>query len=67
MALARPGTRFLLWCFEWTLAPWNRTATAILPFGGLALVPGEVAARFGCQFAINQIAGEQHLRGWPRG
>ncbi len=31
VALTRPGTRFLLWCFEWTLAPWERAATAILP------------------------------------
>lgn len=67
VALTRPGTRFLLWCFEWTLAPWERATTAILPFGGLALAPGEVAARFGHQFEITHIAGEQDLRGWPRG
>ncbi len=67
VALTRPGTRILLWCFEWTLTPWERVTTAILPFGGLALAPGEVTARFGNQFEINYIAGEQHLRGWPRG
>jgi len=67
VALTRPGTRFLLWCFEWTLAPWERAATAILPFGGLTLAPGEAAARFGRHFEINHVAGEQHLRGWPRG
>ena len=67
VALTRPGTRFLLWCFEWPLALWERVATAILPFGGLTLAPGEVAARFGRQFEISHIAGEQPLRGWPRG
>ncbi|HEY3337629.1 MAG TPA: class I SAM-dependent methyltransferase [Propionicimonas sp.] len=67
VALTRPGTQFLLWCFEWTLAPWEHAATALLPFGGLTLAPGEVAARFGRQFEVHQIAGEQHLRGWPRG
>ena len=67
VALTRPGSRILLWCFEWTLTPWERVTTAILPFGGLALAPGEVTARFGNQFEINYIAGEQHLRGWPRG
>jgi 2-polyprenyl-3-methyl-5-hydroxy-6-metoxy-1,4-benzoquinol methylase len=67
VALARPGARFLLWCFEWDLRPWERAATALLPFGGLALAPGEVAARFGRQFEIDQVAGRQGLQGWPRG
>jgi len=66
-ALTRPGARFLLWCFEWTLAPWERAVTAITPFGGLALAPGEVTTRFGRHFEIDQLAGEHDLRGWPRG
>ena len=65
--LTRPGTRFLLWCFEWTLAPWESLATAILPFGGLTLAPGEITARFGRHFEIKKIAGKQHLPGWPHG
>lgn len=67
MGLTRPGTQFLLWCFEWELAPWERAVTAILPFGGLALRPGEVTARFGRHFDITRIAGERNLQGWPRG
>lgn len=66
-ALAAPGARFLLWCFEWELRGWERLATAILPFGGLALTPGEVTERFGRLFDIEHIAGQQHLTGWPRG
>lgn len=66
-ALAAPGARFLLWCFEWELRRWERLATAILPFDGLALTPGEVTERFGRLFDIEQIAGQQHLTGWPRG
>lgn len=66
-ALAAPGARFLLWCFEWQLLRWERVVTTILPFGGLALTPGEVAQRFGRFFAIEPIAGQQDLARWPRG
>jgi SAM-dependent methyltransferase len=41
-SLAKPGARFLLWCFEWELKDWERSAIAILPFGNIALRPGEV-------------------------
>jgi len=67
MELARPGARYLLWCFEWELALWERAVTALLPFGGLALAPGEVTARFSRHFEITHIAGEQDLQSWPRG
>ena len=66
-ALAAPGTRFLLWCFEWELRRWERIAVAILPFGGIALTPGEVTQRFGPAFHIQHIDGQQDLTGWPRG
>jgi SAM-dependent methyltransferase len=65
--LARPGAHFLLWCFEWELRPVERLLTSILPFGKLALGPGEVQARFGARFHIEQLAGEADLPGWPRG
>lgn len=67
LPLARPGARFLLWCFEWDLRGWERVVTAVLPFGKMALAPGEAAARFGRHFVIERIAGEVNLRGWPRG
>lgn len=66
-ALAPPGARFLLWCFEWKLRPWERVAMMILPFGGLALAPGEVSTRFGQHFEVQRSAGETDLNGWPRG
>lgn len=66
-ALAAPGARFLLWCFEWELRRWERLAIAILPFGGLALTPGEVTERFSHSFDIERIDGQQDLKGWPRG
>jgi SAM-dependent methyltransferase len=65
--LARPGARFLLWCFEWELTTTERLLTSALPFGKLALAPGEVERRFGAAFAVRRVAGETNLPGWPRG
>jgi hypothetical protein len=65
-AVARRA-EFLLWCFEWELKVWERVATAILPFGDLALRPGEVERWFGSTFDIERIARESDLAQWPRG
>lgn len=67
MSLAKPGARFLLWCFEWELKGRERMATAVLPFGNIALRPGEVEQWFGSTFDITRIAGESGLPKWPRG
>jgi hypothetical protein len=66
-SLAKPGARFLLWCFEWELKVWERLAIAILPPRNIALRPGEVEQRFASTFDITRIAGESGLRKWPRG
>jgi SAM-dependent methyltransferase len=66
-SLAKPGARFLLWCFEWKLKGWERLVTAILPFGNIALRPGEVEHWFAMSFEIERIAGERDLPKWPRG
>jgi SAM-dependent methyltransferase len=66
-SLAKPGAKFLLWCFEWELKVWERLATAILPPRNIALRPGEVEQRFANTFDITRIAGESGLRKWPRG
>jgi cyclopropane fatty-acyl-phospholipid synthase-like methyltransferase len=65
--LAKPGASFLLWCFEWDFKSWERAATAILPFGNLAVRPGEIDPWFASTFEIRQIAGETGLPKWPRG
>ena len=67
MSLAKPGAKFLLWCFEWELKVWERVATAVLPFGNIALQPGEVEGWFASTFEITRIAGESGLPKWPRG
>lgn len=66
-SLAKLGAKFLLWCFEWELTAWERLATALLPFGELALRPGEVEHWFGSTCDIERIAGETDLPKWPRG
>jgi SAM-dependent methyltransferase len=65
--LTRPGSQFLLWCFEFELRPLGRLATAVLPFGAIALKPGEVHRWFGPYFEIERYAGESGLKTWPRG
>jgi len=65
--LAKPGCRFLLWCFEWELGFWERALTSVLPFGKLALAPGEAEHRFGRVFDVTRIGGESGLSSWPRG
>ena len=67
LPLAGAASRFLLWCFEWELRFEERLLTSIMPFGKLALAPGEVELRFGQDFAIESIGAEHNLRGWPRG
>lgn len=65
--LAGPGSKFLLWTFEWELTRWERAAVKLLPFGGIALEPGYVEATFSREFSIERVAGESGLSGWPRG
>jgi SAM-dependent methyltransferase len=66
-ALAKPGAKFLLWCFEWEPKGWERVAIAILPPRNITLRPGEVEQRFASTFDITRIAGESDLKKWPRG
>jgi len=65
--LAKPGAKFLLWCFEWEPSRKQRAVMAIFPFINLTLTPGEVQGRFSNAFDIDRIAGESGLNAWPRG
>ncbi|MFI6499539.1 class I SAM-dependent methyltransferase [Nonomuraea typhae] len=46
LPLARPGARFLLWCFEWPPRRWERLRP---------MAPGEVRERFGGHFAVERL------------
>lgn len=54
--LARPGARFLLWCFQWQPRWLDRW------LGFMPVAPGEVGQRFGDRFAIERIAGTERPR-----
>lgn len=56
--LARPGSHFFIWCFEWPARWWERR----LPFE-LQLEPGEVERRFGRWFEVERL-GETDLGWW---
>jgi len=51
--LARPGARFLLWCFQWPPRRLDRW------LGFMPVAPGEVARRFGNEFTIEQLGGTE--------
>lgn len=50
--LTHPGSRYLLWCFEWPLRRWERLIFRFAFFGAMALEPGEAERRFGEYFEI---------------
>ena len=57
--LTHPGSRYLLWCFEWPQRWWER----FIPFEQ-AFVPGEAQRRFGQDFEIKRIAGSHTPKMW---
>ena len=61
LPLAHPGSRYLLWCFEWRTRWWERLLLA------MALEPGEAQQRFGEHFEMERLNGKAGLSGWPRG
>jgi SAM-dependent methyltransferase len=51
LRLSRPGSRYMLWCFEWPARWWERPV-----HGLMALHPGEVERRFSRDFLIERLA-----------
>lgn len=62
LPLTRPGSQFLLYCFEWEPRWWERPF-----FSGMALLPGEAEHRFNPYFNIERYAGQLGLSGFPHG
>ena len=63
LPLARPGSKFLLWGFEYPLRWWER----FIPFYDIPFAPGEISRRFGDHFQIEKIVGELNWSIWPPG
>ena len=67
LPLTRPGSRFLLYCFEWEPRWWEWLLFRVALCGAMAMEPGEVERRFGKYFEIEQIAGAVDYSNWPPG
>jgi SAM-dependent methyltransferase len=67
LPLARPGSQFLLYCFEWQPRWWERLLFRLAFFGAMAMEPGEIERRFGEHFEIERIAGQVDYSNWPPG
>lgn len=59
--LTRPGSRFLLWGFEYPIRWWER----LIPFFDRPFAEGEIAALFGDHFRIKTIARHVDWTRWP--
>jgi SAM-dependent methyltransferase len=62
LPLTHAGTRYLLYCFEWT-PRWYEYPY----FSSMAMLPGEAERRFAPHFDVERYAAESGLKGLPRG
>ncbi len=62
LPLTRPGTQFVLYCFEWQPRWWERPF-----FYNLACEPGEIERRFGPHFDIECYTRHTDYSQWPAG
>ena len=63
LPLTRPGSRFLLWGFEYPIRWWER----LIPFFDRPFAAGEIAALFGDHFRIDTITRHLDWKSWPPG
>jgi SAM-dependent methyltransferase len=63
LPLTRPGSRFLLWGFEYPIRWWER----LIPFFDRPFAEGEIAALFSDRFRIETVARHLDWTTWPPG
>jgi SAM-dependent methyltransferase len=63
LPLTRPGSRFLLWGFEYPIRWWEK----LVPFFDRPFREGEIAALFGDHFSIQTITRHLDWKTWPPG
>jgi cyclopropane fatty-acyl-phospholipid synthase-like methyltransferase len=63
LPLTHPGSRYLLWGFEYPMRWWER----FLPFYDIPFESGEIEGRFGAYFEIEKIASELDWSKFPPG
>jgi SAM-dependent methyltransferase len=68
LPLTHPGSRFLLWCFEWPVRWWERLVR-LTNIGAMSLEPDEAERLFGAYFLMERIAGstDPDFKQWPPG
>ncbi|MBI4790668.1 MAG: class I SAM-dependent methyltransferase [Chloroflexi bacterium] len=64
LPLTRPGSQFVLYCFEWQPRWWERMLNLA---ERELLLPGEVERRFGEYFDIEKVSGWVDYSKWPAG
>jgi SAM-dependent methyltransferase len=67
LPLTRPGSLFLLYCFEWVPRAWERLLFSLGIFGAMTLEPGEAERRFGPYFHVECYARSVDYKQWPAG
>ncbi len=63
LPLTHPGSRYLLWGFEYPMRWWEK----LVPFYDIPFGLGEIEGRFGEYFEIRRIAGKVDYSTWPPG
>ena len=63
LPLTQPGSRYLLWGFEYSMRWWER----FVPFYDVPFKPGEIEQRFGPYFEIEKIGSKIDYSKWPSG
>lgn len=69
LPLTRPGSKFLIYCFEWPFRWWERLLFFLFsPISEhLAVEPGEIEQRFGEHFEVEKFSGQVDYSQWPPG
>jgi len=69
LPLTLPGSKFLMYCFEWRFRWWERVLfTLFSPISEhMAVEPGEIERLFGEHFTIEKISSQEDYSQWPPG
>jgi SAM-dependent methyltransferase len=65
LLLTQPGSRFLLYAFEWTRRWWEPLVLRLILFDHLVLEPGEAQRRFSEHLDVVRIGGQNNYARWP--
>lgn len=67
LPLTHPGSKFLLFCFEWDSRWWERMMEKVPFLGAMQLEIGEAERRFSPYFEIEVLSRSINYQEWPAG